>query len=71
MVFVLRSHLGQNVDIGQLSWEQREKVLRLLFARMNGYKMHKQRTNLAPQSKQLPAISPRFIFQICFFDDRY
>ncbi|XP_063712972.1 basal body-orientation factor 1-like [Symsagittifera roscoffensis] len=52
------SHLGQNVDIGQLSWEQREKVLRLLFARMNGYKMHKQRTNLAPQSKQLPAISP-------------
>jgi len=56
------SHLGQDVDIGQLSWEQREKVLRLLFARMNGYKLHKQRTDLAPPPPQsrnaLPALSP-------------
>ena len=26
------------VDIGDLTWEQREKVLRLLFAKMNGLK---------------------------------
>ncbi|XP_043328457.1 basal body-orientation factor 1 [Cervus elaphus] len=26
-----------NVDIGDLTWEQKEKVLRLLFAKMNGF----------------------------------
>ncbi|XP_076803349.1 basal body-orientation factor 1-like [Clavelina lepadiformis] len=30
--------LGGNVDIRDLTWEQKEKVLRLLFARMNGVK---------------------------------
>ncbi|XP_072480986.1 basal body-orientation factor 1 isoform X4 [Notamacropus eugenii] len=28
---------GMDVDIGDLTWEQKEKVLRLLFAKMNGY----------------------------------
>lgn len=27
----------KNVDIGDLTWEQKEKVLRLLFAKMNGF----------------------------------
>jgi hypothetical protein len=30
--------LGNQVDIRDLTWEQKEKVLRLLFARMNGVK---------------------------------
>lgn len=29
--------LDTTVDISELTWEQREKVLRLLFAKMNGY----------------------------------
>ena len=28
--------IGDKVDISHLTWEQREKVLRLLFAKMNG-----------------------------------
>uniref|UniRef100_A0A8C6R3H0 Basal body-orientation factor 1 n=1 Tax=Nannospalax galili TaxID=1026970 RepID=A0A8C6R3H0_NANGA len=30
-----------NVDIGDLTWEQKEKVLRLLFAKMNGFAARK------------------------------
>ncbi|XP_074249090.1 basal body-orientation factor 1 isoform X4 [Saimiri boliviensis] len=30
------THIEGNVDIGDLTWEQKEKVLRLLFAKMNG-----------------------------------
>jgi hypothetical protein len=26
------------IDVGELTWEQRERILRLLFAKMNGYK---------------------------------
>lgn len=29
---------GARVDISELTWEQKEKVLRLLFAKMNGIK---------------------------------
>jgi len=29
---------GDQVDMADLTWEQKEKVLRLLFARMNGQK---------------------------------
>lgn len=29
------SFSGEQVDIGDLTWEQKEKVLRYLFARMN------------------------------------
>lgn len=31
-----------NVDIGDLTWEQKEKVLRLLFAKMNGFAPRKE-----------------------------
>lgn len=31
-----RSQTSGQVDIGDLTWEQKEKVLRYLFARMNG-----------------------------------
>ncbi|ELV09885.1 hypothetical protein TREES_T100010364, partial [Tupaia chinensis] len=31
------TNIKGNVDIGELTWEQKEKVLRLLFAKMNGY----------------------------------
>ncbi|XP_071963217.1 basal body-orientation factor 1-like [Antedon mediterranea] len=31
--------LGAQLDIGELTWEQRERILRLLFAKMNGTKV--------------------------------
>ncbi|XP_019650185.1 basal body-orientation factor 1 isoform X2 [Ailuropoda melanoleuca] len=31
------TNIQGNVDIGDLTWEQKEKVLRLLFAKMNGF----------------------------------
>lgn len=33
----VRTDIQGNVDIGDLTWEQKEKVLRLLFAKMNGF----------------------------------
>lgn len=43
------SGLGGKVDIGELTWEQRERVLRILFARMNGSRVKpKAPKNLAP-----------------------
>ena len=30
--------MPKDVDIGDLTWEQKEKVIRYLFAKMNGYK---------------------------------
>jgi len=30
--------LDTTVDLSELTWEQRERVLRLLFAKMNGHK---------------------------------
>ncbi|XP_043405877.1 basal body-orientation factor 1 isoform X4 [Chelonia mydas] len=38
------------VDIGQLTWEQKECVLRLLFARMNGLERRKRKHVLAPSA---------------------
>lgn len=34
---LFRTDIQGNVDIGDLTWEQKEKVLRLLFAKMNGF----------------------------------
>ncbi|XP_054988922.1 basal body-orientation factor 1 [Sorex araneus] len=31
------TNIQEDVDIGDLTWEQKEKVLRLLFAKMNGF----------------------------------
>ncbi|XP_072030872.1 LOW QUALITY PROTEIN: basal body-orientation factor 1-like [Amphiura filiformis] len=43
------SGLGGKIDIGELTWEQRERVLRLLFAKMNGSKVKpKAPHNLGP-----------------------
>ncbi|XP_074091839.1 basal body-orientation factor 1 isoform X2 [Macrotis lagotis] len=39
---------GMDVDIGDLTWEQKEKVLRLLFAKMNGYSLRKRRISSVP-----------------------
>ncbi|XP_030070456.1 basal body-orientation factor 1 [Microcaecilia unicolor] len=44
------------VDISDLTWEQKEKVLRLLFAKINGVKMRKPRQSLHPS---LPAIASK------------
>ncbi|KAK3716448.1 hypothetical protein QZH41_019378, partial [Actinostola sp. cb2023] len=46
------------IDIGDLTWEQRERILRLMFAKMNGFK-EKRRHKLpsldpTPTSKQPP-----------------
>ncbi|XP_036061722.1 basal body-orientation factor 1 isoform X1 [Onychomys torridus] len=38
----------KNVDIGDLTWEQKEKVLRLLFARMNGFAARKYSQSSKP-----------------------
>ena len=35
----LLQDISSMVDLSELTWEQREQVLRLLFARMNGHKM--------------------------------
>lgn len=32
------SGIDATVDISELTWEQRERVLRILFARLNGHK---------------------------------
>lgn len=40
-----------SVDISDLTWEQRERVLRLMFAKMNGYNNEK-----TPKVKELPPI---------------
>uniref|UniRef100_A0A5F9CWD1 Basal body-orientation factor 1 n=1 Tax=Oryctolagus cuniculus TaxID=9986 RepID=A0A5F9CWD1_RABIT len=37
-----------NVDIGDLTWEQKEKVLRLLFAKMNGFASRKYSQSSRP-----------------------
>ncbi|XP_058511502.1 basal body-orientation factor 1 isoform X2 [Ochotona princeps] len=37
-----------NVDIGDLTWEQKEKVLRLLFAKMNGFAPRKYSQSSRP-----------------------
>lgn len=49
------SHLNSTVDIADLTWEQRERVLRLLFAKMNGVKAD------TPKKKphQLPPIESK------------
>ena len=35
----LTGGVGGIVDLTELTWEQREQVLRLLFAKMNGHKV--------------------------------
>ncbi|EDO37302.1 predicted protein, partial [Nematostella vectensis] len=44
------SGMEGKVDVGDLTWEQRERVLRLLFAKMNGQKDRKK--------KKIPALEP-------------
>lgn len=36
MLYICRFEISGKVDISDLTWEQREKVLRFLFAKMNG-----------------------------------
>lgn len=38
----------KNLDIGDLTWEQKEKVLRLLFAKMNGFAVRKYKKSSKP-----------------------
>nr|XP_014999573.2 basal body-orientation factor 1 isoform X3 [Macaca mulatta] len=42
------THIEGNVDIGDLTWEQKEKVLRLLFAKMNGCPSRKYNQSSKP-----------------------
>nr|XP_045011026.1 basal body-orientation factor 1 isoform X2 [Jaculus jaculus] len=41
-------NIQRNVDIGDLTWEQKEKVLRLLFAKMNGFAARKYSQSSKP-----------------------
>ena len=44
-----RSGVSSKMDISELTWEQRERVLRLLFGKMNGSKVKpKPPQNLGP-----------------------
>lgn len=53
IIFHHRSGMGHKVDISELTWEQRERVLRLLFAKMNGSRVRpKPIENLAPAMNQ-------------------
>ena len=49
---LLRDGLGARVDVSELTWEQREQVLRLLFARMN----QAPHPRLAPPTTPLPPL---------------
>nr|XP_021530702.1 basal body-orientation factor 1 isoform X1 [Aotus nancymaae] len=42
------TYIEGNVDIGDLTWEQKEKVLRLLFAKMNGCASRKYNQSSRP-----------------------
>ena len=47
----LRTGLGGKIDVSELTWEQRERVLRLLFAKMNGSRVNaRPPKNLGPSA---------------------
>jgi hypothetical protein len=51
--FFNRIDLSGKVDVGDLTWEQKERVLRYLFAKMNGAKDKQKYPALPPiQPKQ-------------------
>ncbi|XP_053330812.1 basal body-orientation factor 1 [Spea bombifrons] len=51
------SQLGsQKVDFGDLTWEQKEHVLRLLFAKMNGFQERKKNPDLGTSAGNLPKV---------------
>lgn len=50
----LRDGVNGSVDISDLSWEQREQVLRLLFAKMN---TKKQPRHVLKSPRALPPIT--------------
>ncbi|XP_020378776.1 basal body-orientation factor 1 [Rhincodon typus] len=56
------THVGK-VNISDLTWEQKEKVLRLLFAKMNGFKTNRLRRKPIPENgvtaKEPEAVSPQ------------
>jgi len=52
------NHLNSTVDIADLTWEQRERVLRLLFAKMNGAKQETRSKKLHGH-KPLPPIESK------------
>ncbi|KAM4690626.1 basal body-orientation factor 1 [Rhinophrynus dorsalis] len=55
------SHIqAGKVDIRELTWEQKERVLRLLFAKMNGFQVRKKSPGLVPSpSGDIPAKAER------------
>ncbi|KAM9061956.1 basal body-orientation factor 1 [Sarcophilus harrisii] len=50
---------GMDVDIGDLTWEQKEKVLRLLFAKMNGSLLGKKKTLSVPSVPRYVTLNTR------------
>ncbi|XP_005986625.2 basal body-orientation factor 1 [Latimeria chalumnae] len=45
------------IDISELTWEQKEKVLRLLFAKMNGLRLRKQNPKQSSSAPASPTLS--------------
>ncbi|XP_072555374.1 basal body-orientation factor 1 isoform X2 [Paramormyrops kingsleyae] len=57
---------GARVDISELTWEQKEKVLRLLFAKMNGIKARAEEeptrmTFITQEPESVPPSKPRWL----------
>ena len=48
----------EEVKISDMTWEQKERVLRLLFAKMNGVATTTSSSHLPPLPTILPALSP-------------
>jgi len=55
--FPFRASIGENVDVRDLTWEQKEKVLRLLFARMNLEKEENNAKAPSPPKTSEPVLS--------------
>lgn len=49
------------IDVGDLTWEQRERVLRMLFAKMNGHKDKKSSRRKPVPSLEGPPSEPRAV----------
>jgi len=54
------SGVSLSTDIEDLTWEQKEKVIRLLFAKMNGVQKEKSKEKF----RKLPPISPKIQSQV-------
>jgi hypothetical protein len=53
--------MSGKVDVSDLTWEQKEKVLRFLFARMNGARGHQSQAVVPAnvETQSMPSLTQR------------